>query len=58
MRDIGPEEAKIRAQTGVGLSGLDENDERDPYKSPWRSVPDDREYDLDPCPYDGKRHRS
>jgi hypothetical protein len=55
MRDIGPEEAKIRAQTGVGLSGL--NGERDPYESPWRSVSYDPEQDRDPCPYDGKHHR-
>ena len=55
MRDIGPEEAKIRAQTRVGLSGLGEN--RGPYESPWRSVPYKPEEDRDPCPYDGKRHR-
>jgi hypothetical protein len=55
MRDIGPEEAEIRAQTGVGLSGLDGGD--DPYESPWRSVPYKPEEDRDPCPYDGKCHR-
>lgn len=49
MREIGPEEAKIRAQTGVGLSGVE---------SPWVAKPYDAEQDRDPCPWCGKRHRN
>ena len=52
MREIGPEEAEIRAQTGVGLSGLSENTE----VVPFRSVPYDPKADRDPCPWCGKRH--
>ncbi|BCP36398.1 hypothetical protein MINTMi198_17680 [Mycobacterium intracellulare M.i.198] len=57
-RGIGPEEAKIRAQTRVGLSGLAD---RDPYESPWYSSGEgsyDPAQDKDPCPYNGKRHKA